>query len=392
MYNHIFSCLFSGNAIALKMSECSCLSVTLMLRIARTALETNKHDPDLICDITGFAEAGQALISLVDKVIFTGSPGVGVHVMRAAATRLTPCVLELGGKDPVIVCDSAPLDDVIPIVMRGTFQGSGQNCIGIERVLVFASVHDEFVRKVTPAVRALRQGRPLDDEGNWRSVDVGATTTPEQAAHVLELIADARRSGAKIVVGGEENAEAVAEAGGGVYVRPTLVVGVTEGMRIFREEVFGPVMCVVKVKGDSEDEAVRLANATQYGLGSNVYSRSIPQAERIAARLEAGMTNVNDMALNYMAQSLPFGGVKNSGYGRFAGREGLRECCRIKSVTSGKPTILPAALGYPIEDRSHKFIGGMMDTFYGTSISQRVAGTMAMLWQLGIGGVIQQML
>lgn len=391
MYNHIISCLFAGNGIVLKMSEFSCFTVERMLRIARAALASRGHSPHLIGSVTGFAATGRAVVALTDKVIFTGSPGVGSLVMESAAKSLTPVVLELGGKDPVVICEDASVDDVLPIVLRGTFQGAGQNCIGIERVLVYASIYNSFVDKAAVAVKALRQGPPLTATGEWNDVDMGATTTAAQAAHVLELVGDAVAAGARLHCGGRINEAATAEAGGGVYVEPTLLSNVTHDMRIFKEEVFGPVMCVIKVEDDNDAEARRLCNAVDYGLGSNVYSRNIPRAERLGRLIHAGMTNINDMALNYMAQSLPFGGVKRSGFGRFAGIEGLRECCVVKSVTSGKPTILPHALRYPISPASHRFIGGMMDSFYGTSVVQRTGGLLSMMGELGISGIVQQM-
>ncbi|KAA0173965.1 hypothetical protein FNF27_04526 [Cafeteria roenbergensis] len=390
MYNHILSCLFAGNGIVLKMSEFSCFTVERMLRIARAVLESHGH-PNLIGSVNGFAATGQALVCSVDKVIFTGSPGVGKHIMRGAAMGLKPVVLELGGKDPVILCEDADVDSVLPIVMRGTFQGSGQNCIGIERVIVYDSIYDEFVDKAFAQVKRLRQGAPMDEDGNWTDVDMGATVTAAQAKHILELVKDAVENGATLLHGGCLNEEATKAAGGGVFVTPTLLVGVTDSMRIFNEEVFGPVMTVIRVAADNDAEAIRLANGTSYGLGSNVYSPNIPRAERIGSFIHAGMTNVNDMALNYMAQSLPFGGVKDSGFGRFAGREGLRACCYVKSITSGKPTILPGALRYPITEHSHAFIGGMMDSFYGTSPLQILSGVFTMVSKLGISGIIQQM-
>jgi aldehyde dehydrogenase (NAD+) len=392
MYNHIISCLFAGNGIVLKMSEFSCFTVDRMLRIARASLASQGHDPNLIGAVNGFAGTGRAVVALTDKVIFTGSPGVGRLVMESAAKSLTPVVLELGGKDPVVICEDAAVDDVLPIVLRGTFQGAGQNCIGIERVLVYERIYASFVDKAAVAVKALRQGPPLTDKGEWNDVDMGATTTAAQAEHVLRLVDSAVKAGALLHCGGKINRAATAAAGGGgVYVEPTLLSNVTHDMEIFKEEVFGPVMCIIKVEDDNDAEARRLCNAVQYGLGSNVYSKDIPRAERLGRLIHAGMTNINDMALNYMAQSLPFGGVKNSGFGRFAGIEGLRECCVVKSVTSGKPTILPMALRYPISPASHRFIGGMMDSFYGTSLVQRAVGVVAMMGELGVGGILEQM-
>jgi acyl-CoA reductase-like NAD-dependent aldehyde dehydrogenase len=388
MYNHIISSLFAGNGVVLKMSEFSCFTVERMLRIARKALSDLGHDENLIGDVNGFPPTGKALIASVDKVIFTGSPMVGKLVMEEASKYLTPVVLELGGKDPMVICEDVDVDAVVPVAMRGTFQGSGQNCIGIERILVFESKYDEFVDKAHAAVRVLRQGRPLDDEGNWNDVDLGATVTVPQAEHIQKLVDDAVKRGARLLCGGKK----ATIDGYGTFFQPTLLADVTPEMAIYREEVFGPVMCIIRVEGDNDIEAERLVNLSRYGLGSNVFSKDIPRAERLGQRIRAGMCNINDVALNYMAQSLPFGGVKDSGFGRFAGIEGLRACCLEKSVTSGRATPLPAALQYPIDKDSMTFIDGMMANFYGTSIAQKTQGVVQMVSMLGLDGVMAQLM
>lgn len=222
-------------------------------------------------------------------------------------------------------------------------------------------------------------------DGRWaEGVDLGATTTGAQLSHIQALVDDAVANGATVVCGGRENTEAREAAGGGFYFEPTILTGVRPGMRIHEEEVFGPVFSVIKVPGDSDKEAVRMINASPYGLGGSVFCRDVARGERIAGALRAGMMNVNDFGLNYLAQSLPFGGVGVSGYGRFAGKEGLRECCLMKSVTSDKfsllgvRTALPPPLQFPIGSGAVGFARGLADLAYGRSLAEQAGG----IWSL----------
>jgi acyl-CoA reductase-like NAD-dependent aldehyde dehydrogenase len=196
--------------------------------------------------------------------------------MEAAAANLTPVVLELGGKDAFIVCEDADLNQVLPTAMRGAFQSCGQNCAGAERFIVHERVHDEFVRRAAEATAALRQG----PASGPTPVDCGAMCMPGAAEAVQQLVDDAVRKGAKVMAGGV----LPPKAAGGQFYPPTVLTGVTPAMRIWQEEVFGPVMAVVKFSGD--DEAVAIANDCPFGLGSSVFSGSRRRARAIAAQLE----------------------------------------------------------------------------------------------------------
>jgi acyl-CoA reductase-like NAD-dependent aldehyde dehydrogenase len=279
----------------------------------------------------------------------------------------------------------------VPMALRGAFQSSGQNCAGAERFYVHEKVHDAFVDGIVSAAKQMRQGHALAP-----GVDCGAMCMPTQAAFVHELVADAVSKGARIEVGeyswgtlsthmGTLNAQTGAriEVGGVLpdqstaqFYPPTILTGVTHAMRIAREEVFGPVLAVFKVASD--DEAVTLANDCDFGLGSNVFSASVRRAEEIGSRLEAGMTSVNDFCATYMAQSLPFGGVKASGFDKFAGIEGLRGCCRVKAVVVDSwpliKTKIPAPLRYPVAPYAFGFCKALCYMFFAPGLLQKVSG------------------
>jgi acyl-CoA reductase-like NAD-dependent aldehyde dehydrogenase len=212
----------AGNAVVGKVSEHASWSAAYFGRIFQTALVVNGHNPDLVATVTGMAAAGQALCSdpLVDKIIFTGSTPIGKMVMETASKRLTPCVLELGGKDVMVVRDDVKLDSVLPWVMRGCFQNAGQNCVGVERVMVYESLYDQFVEAIVPKVKAIRQGIPLAclalaSDGK---VDCGSLIMPRQLEIVQALVDDAVKKGATLHCGGKRN-----EKLGGQFFEPTVL-------------------------------------------------------------------------------------------------------------------------------------------------------------------------
>jgi acyl-CoA reductase-like NAD-dependent aldehyde dehydrogenase len=372
MFNHVISGLFAGNAVVTKVSEYTAWSGSYYTRIIREILKAEGHDPEVVQLVTGFAEAGAGLVSGgVDKVIFTGSPGVGKHVMRGASATLTPVVLELGGKDPFIITDDADMKQVVQVALRGVYQNCGQNCVGAERIYVYGQVYDAFVSAVSGLVQQFRQGPSLLQP----EVDVGAMTMPSQIDLIQELVDDAVSKGARIITGGRRNPHL-----DGLFYEPTVLVGVTHAMRIANEEVFGPVMTVIKVKDD--EDCIAQVNSTDYGLGSSVFCRDMKRAEALAARIYAGMTNINDFAANYLVQSLPFGGVKISGFDRFAGPEGLRACCLMKTVTSdrfpGVRTNIPPAMEYPMKPAGLKFARGLLSMLFADSLWGRIKGIAAL--------------
>jgi len=372
MLNHVLSGIFSGNGVVTKCSEHTSWSSVYFHSICRAALEVNGFDPELIQLCTGMAETGKALVECphIDKIFFTGSPDVGRHVMKGCAPHLKPVVLELGGKDAMVFCDDVKLKDVIPWAMRGCFQNCGQNCCGVERLFVYESIVQDFIKAMVDKVRNLRQGCPLTEN----FVDCGAMVMDQQCTLVQGLVDDAVAKGATVHCGGKRNT-----SNGGQFYEPTLLSGVTTEMRIWKEEVFGPIMCVITVPGDNDDTCVRMVNDCSFGLGSSVYSASTSRSLAIGSQFNTGMFTANDFGVNYLIQSLPFGGVKESGFGRFAGPEGLRGCCLERSIVvdriPGVRTSIPGPIDYPMDTKQGMGFGkGLIKLFYGDGLWVKVKG------------------
>ena len=201
--------------------------------------------------------------------------------------------------------------------MRGCFQNAGQNCCGVERIFAYEKIHDEFLKQIKERVSSLRQGIPLQCCGADGDVDCGAMVMDGQIDIIQGLIDDAVSKGATVHCGGKRNTNLK-----GQFYEPTLISGITSDMRISQEEVFGPVMCVIKVPNDDDEECIRLVNNCNFGLGSSVYSGNKSRALALGQRIRSGMFTANDFGVNYLIQSLPFGGVNESGFDRFAGPEG----------------------------------------------------------------------
>ncbi len=354
--------IMAGNAALVKVSEWTSWSAARIQQIFDEALRAEGHNIDLVQLITGYAETGAALVSAgVDKIIFTGSMANGKRVLQASAETLTPVILELGGKDPMIVCDDADLEQAVHNALVGTLTAAGQLCMAAERIYVFDAVYDDFVAMAARIVGQLRQGSPL---GSVR-VDVGAMTMPGQIDIVEKLVDDAVARGARALVGGKRG-------DGGQYFQPTLLVDVDHSMSIMREETFGPVMAVMRVR--DEHEAIALANDTTYGLSSSVFTRDHARGERIASQIVAGSTVINDFAMHYMAQDLPFGGVRGSGFGRLNGPEGLRAVCNVKAVISDRLPFHNALKMYPVNPGAYDTARGVFKVLYSGTLAGRVRG------------------
>jgi acyl-CoA reductase-like NAD-dependent aldehyde dehydrogenase len=327
----IVSAVLAGNAVVLKPSQVTPL---VGLEIAKLFGGVGSH-LDLVQVVTGGGVTGDALVrSGVQKVAFTGSVATGKLVARAAAERLTPVLLELGGKDPMIVCDDADVDRAASGAVWGGFMNSGQTCVSVERVYVHEKVYDRFVDEVVGRTKNLRQGV---GEGN----DLGAMTFGPQVEIVERHVADAVAKGARLLTGGHRVPDRA-----GLWYEPTVLVDVDHTMDIMRDETFGPVLPIMKVSGDRE--ALLLANDSRYGLNSSVWSSDAERAEELADALEAGNVCINDCIVNYAVGGLPFGGVKESGIGRIHGTEGLRAFSNVKSLVSNRVSLPREAQWFPL--------------------------------------------
>jgi acyl-CoA reductase-like NAD-dependent aldehyde dehydrogenase len=308
--------LAAGNSVILKPSEVTPLSSLLMEQMMREC-----GLPEGVFQVaTGDGSTGSALIAHVDCLMFTGSSRTGKAVMKAAADALIPCFLELGGKDPMIVCADANLQRAANAAAFYSMNNAGQVCISIERVYVEEPVYDRFVELVTKEVRALRQGAPRGPG----TVDVGAVTFPPQLDIVSEHVQDAVAKGARILTGGHAHSDR------GRFFEPTVLVDVDHSMKIMTQETFGPTLPIMKV-ADSE-EALRLANDSTYGLQASVWTSDTERGEALARRIEAGVVCVNDAQVNYTAINLPMGGWKASGLGTRHGSSGIRKYTKTQSL------------------------------------------------------------
>lgn len=336
--------LMAGNAVLIKGSEAVAWSSIYFQKLIDDVLTKEGFSTDLVRIINGYGATGAALIEArVDKILFIGSAGNGRRIIEASAKHLTPVVMELGGKDPMIICDDAHMEKALHSALGGCFINLGQNCVASERIICHASLYDEFVRRIGEMTRAFRQGIPAKG-GN---VDVGAMVSPLQVDIVESLVNDAIEKGATVIAGGKR-----LELEGNYYP-PTILTDVTPEMRIFHEEIFGPVMVIYKVANDRE--AIQLANILDLGLHSSVITRSRRRGKEIADQLQAGASCINDFGMCYMNQSLPFGGVKGSGFGRMCGREGLRGYTNQKAVLSDRFPLLeiPPVL-FPVQENDYE--------------------------------------
>jgi succinate-semialdehyde dehydrogenase/glutarate-semialdehyde dehydrogenase len=292
----------------------------------------------------------------VAKVFFTGSVETGRWVGETCAKQLKGSVLELGGKDPMIVLPDANLDHAVAGALWGGFANAGQTCSGIERVYVLREVAERFIAGVVAGAQKLRVGDPM----SW-DTEIGPMVSPEQYRTVDELVQDAINAGATVRCGGGA-APPPAGSENGAFYAPTVLTDVTHDMRIMREEIFGPVLPIVTV--DSEDEAVALANDSQFGLGASVWTADRSKGERIARELQAGMVWINDHMFSHGACQCSWGGVKESGLGRTHSKFGLYECVNVK-LRVWEPSAVRNAWWHPYDETLGKALRQSATILYG---------------------------
>lgn len=351
----VISALFTGNAIIVKPSEQTAWSSSYFLDIARGALLACGHSPSLVQTTICLPKVADHLTShpQIAHLTFIGSRPVAHKVCASASKSLTPVCVELGGKDPAIVLDDPKtlrnLPAISSILMRGVFQSAGQNCVGAERIIALPSSYESLIALVEPRIKNLRLGSITLDSEPTPCPDLGAMISPASFDTLESLIAEAVAQGARLLAGGKRYEHPI--HGRGHYFAPTLLVDVTRDMRIAQEELFAPVFLVMRA--ESVSDAIALANSTIYALGASVFGYRAEEIRAVVRGVEAGMVSVNDFGAYYAVQ-LPFGGVRGSGYGRFAGEEGLRGLCNLKAVCVDRfpglvGTAIPPRLDYPIQ-------------------------------------------
>ncbi len=320
--------LAAGCTAVIKPSEYTSASTLELMKLVDQA----GFPPGVINVVTGAADVGEALVRhpKVAKIAFTGGEFGGIKVYEAAAAGLKPVTLELGGKSPNIVFEDANLDNAVKGAISGIFAATGQTCIAGSRLLVQETIYDEFVEKLVSFAATARLGDPSD-----KDTQVGPVTTPGQYEKILSYIDIAKKEGAECLLGG--GPAQGPEGAGEWFVQPTIFGNVTNDMRIAQEEVFGPVLSIIKFKDD--EEAISIANDIMYGLAAGVWTQNLARATIMAKRLKAGIVWIN----TYRAVSFttPFGGYKRSGLGRENGQEAINEYLHTKSVWISTATDTP---------------------------------------------------
>ncbi|SFP58806.1 aldehyde dehydrogenase family protein [Salibacterium halotolerans] len=338
--------LAAGNTVILKPSEDTPMVGELLRRLAalfpKDVLQVVMGDPDL----------GEALTSgNPDFIHFTGSVSTGRKIQEKAAKELIPTTLELGGKDAMTVFEDANVTRAAKAAVWGSFHNSGQVCLSTERVFVQKGIYDSFLTEVKQEAAKLRQGQDTD-------ADIGSMTTRRQYDHVKEQVQEALDQGAVLETGkvpanwDDSN----------LFIEPVILTNVTPSMALWSVETFGPVMPIMAF--ETEKEAVTLANDTEYGLGGSVFTSDIPRAERFTAGMKTGNMNINEVLLSVANFYLPYGGVKNSGIGKYHGRDGMRSFCIETSVLADKGTEDNEIIWYPNAGKYDLFLD-MISNFWG---------------------------
>jgi succinate-semialdehyde dehydrogenase/glutarate-semialdehyde dehydrogenase len=353
--DEVVMALMAGNAVVLKPSE---LTPLIALKIGelfnRAGLSTG-----LLEVLTGDGSTGAALIEArVDKIMFTGSVATGKRVAEAAARYLIPVVLELGGKDPMIILEDADIKNAARGAVWGAFANSGQACASVERCYVHESIAPKFIEAVVAETKALKQG-----VGTETAVDIGSMTNERQLQIVEDHVSDAEKRGAKILTGGKRG-----DNRKGYFYQPTVLTNVDHDMTIMRDETFGPVLPVMTFKSD--DEAVKLVNDSVYGLTASVWTKNIARGRQIAERIEAGTVMVNEVVYTHGIAQTPWGGVKDSGYGRTHGRAGLLELVTPQHIHVNRVFFLPDLWWFRYNQNAAKLFRGLAGRFTTGSLLQ----------------------
>ena len=358
--------LVTGNAVLLKPSELTPTSGALLAELFHEA-----GLPDGIFTVLqGDGSTGAALCDApVDKIFFTGSVATGRRVAIKCAEKLIPCGLELGGSDPAIVLADADLAHAASGIAWGRFSNAGQTCVAPKRVFVEAAAHDAFVTALVSAVGALRVGA-----GDAPSTDVGPMIRPDAVITLSAQRDDALAKGATIAVAAANTTD---RAHAGNFFAPTVLTNVRADSRVLTEETFGPLLPVIKVR--DADEAIALANATEFGLSASIWSRDVARAARLAERIEAGSVAINDSIIVGGMADVPHGGIKHSGYGRSHGMAGLEECVRTKTIVADQFASWRQAWWFGYGPAQAERIDAFVRMAHGPGLGDRLGGIVGVL-------------
>jgi acyl-CoA reductase-like NAD-dependent aldehyde dehydrogenase len=355
----VVAALLTGSAVVVKPSEVTPLTMAK----AKEIFDGTGLPEDLFGVVQGYGPTGSALIeSGIQKLVFTGGVETGKRVAAACGAQLIPCVMELGGKAPLIACADADVERTARAIVYGGFANAGQVCISVERVYAHKDIYDPLVRRVKELTGELRVGDPAKD-----FFDIGAVTLAKQMDIADRHIEDAVQKGAELVAGGKRT------AGPGQFFPPTVLARCNHSMTVMTQEIFGPIVGIQQVA--SEEEALGLANSSHLGLNAYVFTTDREKGRRIAEKIEAGSIVVNDVLVNYAAPETPFGGVKQSGFGRVHGEDALRDMADRRHVNYDRfPQPSRDPLWYPYTQKSYQWLSrGVRALFAGNGIVQRIS-------------------
>lgn len=345
--------LMAGNTVVIKPSE---LTPFVGLKIGEI-FEKAGFPENTVQIVTGDGRTGAALVDAApDKIMFTGSVATGKKISAAAAKNLTSVVLELGGKDPMIVFEDANLDLAAQAAVWGAFCNSGQSCSSVERLYAHESVADELTRKIVEITKQLKQG-----VGDSEDVSIGAMSSERQIKIVEDHVEDFRAAGAKIETGGRRNAQLE-----GLFYEPTVITNANNDMLAMREETFGPTLPIATFS--TEEEAIKLANDSEFGLTASLWTRDKARGKRVAEQIEAGSVCINEVLYTHGIGQTPWGGFKNSGRGRTHGNEGLMELVQPQHIHVNHIALLPDAWWMPYSSNAIATFRKMGRTFASGSL------------------------